>query len=129
MSDNERSSSQFRNNDDIANLHDVNEDQLAGADPSFQIETTPRKRERGIVITDGAAPSQATQPKLPPTSGKSTRKGKGHAEQRPAENSSDSMGIYDTHLTSSEFESEDKSGFRSLASVSEPEDYQTLQGR
>ncbi|WMV09298.1 hypothetical protein MTR67_002683, partial [Solanum verrucosum] len=56
--------------------------------------------------------------------GKSIGKGKGPAEQCPAKDSTDSMGIYETHLTTSESEGEDNLGSRSPASISEPEDDQ-----
>uniref|UniRef100_M1DRY7 Uncharacterized protein n=1 Tax=Solanum tuberosum TaxID=4113 RepID=M1DRY7_SOLTU len=70
----------------------------------------PQKRARTIVITEGVALSRATQAKLPPTGVKNTTKGKGPAEQRLAEDSSESMGIYDTHLTTSKSEGEGNSG-------------------
>lgn len=54
----------------------------------------------GIVISQGAALSQTTQPKLYPTRGKGRRKGKEYAEQHPTEDSSNIMGIHDTHLNS-----------------------------
>uniref|UniRef100_M1CJX2 Integrase core domain containing protein n=1 Tax=Solanum tuberosum TaxID=4113 RepID=M1CJX2_SOLTU len=39
------------------------------------------------------------------------------------------MGIYDTHLTTSESDNENTSGSRSLVSLSDPKDDQTLQRR
>uniref|UniRef100_M1DP98 Integrase core domain containing protein n=1 Tax=Solanum tuberosum TaxID=4113 RepID=M1DP98_SOLTU len=82
----------------------------------------PRKRVRGIVINEGAKPTRTTQANLPPKGGKG--KGKKPVVPTPAEQSSDSMGIYATHLTTSV--SEGNSGDRLPNSVSEPEDYQTL---
>ncbi|WMV29466.1 hypothetical protein MTR67_022851 [Solanum verrucosum] len=91
------------------------------------INQPPRKRARGIVINEGAALSRSTQVKLPPTVGKNTSKGKGHVEPSPAETSFDSMGIYVTHLTTSESDNEGNSGTRSPIFVFEQKDDQTLQ--
>ncbi|WMV18944.1 hypothetical protein MTR67_012329 [Solanum verrucosum] len=85
----------------------------------------PRKRARGIVINEGVTPFRTTQAIHPPIGGKG--KSKGPIERTPSEESSDSMGIYATHLTTSE--SEDNSGDRSPASASEPKDNQTLKTR
>uniref|UniRef100_M1DJP4 Uncharacterized protein n=1 Tax=Solanum tuberosum TaxID=4113 RepID=M1DJP4_SOLTU len=60
---------------------------------------------------------------------KGTCKGKGPTERSPGEVSSDSMGIYDTHITTSEFDNEGNSGCRSPVSISEPDNDQTFQRR
>uniref|UniRef100_M1DNJ3 Integrase core domain containing protein n=1 Tax=Solanum tuberosum TaxID=4113 RepID=M1DNJ3_SOLTU len=89
----------------------------------------PHKCARGIVIYKGIAPTWATQAILPPIGGKNTRRGKGLVEPSQAEESSENMGIYATHFTTSVLESEANLGDRSLVSISEPKDDQTLQSR
>jgi len=56
-------------------------------------------------------------------------KGKGHVEQCLTEDSSDIMGIYDTHRTTSESDREDNSNSRLLVSISELKDDRTIQRR
>ncbi|WMV08967.1 hypothetical protein MTR67_002352 [Solanum verrucosum] len=64
--------------------------------------------------------------KLPPTWEKCTGKGKGLVKPSPTEASSDSMGIYDTHLTTSKSDGEVNSGSRFPVCISELKDDHTL---
>uniref|UniRef100_M1DCP8 Integrase core domain containing protein n=1 Tax=Solanum tuberosum TaxID=4113 RepID=M1DCP8_SOLTU len=52
-------------------------------------------------------------------------KGKGPVHPSLTEESSDSMGVYDTHLTTLESDGKGNSGVKSPVSVSQPEDDQT----
>uniref|UniRef100_M1DQL9 Uncharacterized protein n=1 Tax=Solanum tuberosum TaxID=4113 RepID=M1DQL9_SOLTU len=65
----------------------------------------PQKRARVIVINKEVAPSHKALEKIPPTRGKG--KGKGPVQPTPAEERSDIIDVYDTHLTT--FDSEDQS--------------------
>ncbi|WMV50273.1 hypothetical protein MTR67_043658 [Solanum verrucosum] len=80
----------------------------------------PRKRARGIVINVSVRPSRTAHTKPPQREGKG--KGKGPVQPSLAEENSNSIGVYATHLTTSEFDGEGNSGDRSLISVSKSND-------
>uniref|UniRef100_M1DZW3 Integrase core domain containing protein n=1 Tax=Solanum tuberosum TaxID=4113 RepID=M1DZW3_SOLTU len=85
----------------------------------------PQKRACGVIINEEAVASWAKAKKLPPKRGKC--KGKVPVIVTPAEESSDSEGVYETHLTISNSEGDSQDD--SLFSISEPEDDTLLQAR
>ncbi|WMV38263.1 hypothetical protein MTR67_031648 [Solanum verrucosum] len=89
----------------------------------------PRKRARGIVIAEKAAPQRSTRPKLPLTGGKDRAKGKKPIELSLSISGSDIMGIHSTHLTTLESDRENNSRCKSPVYDSEPENDQTMQRR
>uniref|UniRef100_M1DNE6 Integrase core domain containing protein n=1 Tax=Solanum tuberosum TaxID=4113 RepID=M1DNE6_SOLTU len=82
----------------------------------------PRKRVKRITLNEDAATSRAKATKILTTSGKEKGKGKAHAPASPEE-SSDSEGIYATHLTTSASEGEHHDP---RSATSEPEDGEIL---